>query len=288
MLRLVLEAVVNVSDGRDTVAVRAIADAAGPALLDVHSDPWHHRSVLTIAGGFDDVAVAVRAVTAVAVASLDLRVHDGVHPRIGVVDVVPFVPLRAATMADARTARDRFSRWAADALGLPCFHYGPERSLPDVRRRAFRGLRPDTGPAAPHPTAGAVAVGARDVLVAWNAWLDETSTIEDAKRIARTVRGPELRTLGLDVGGRAQVSCNLVDPSSLDPADAYNAVVAAGGRVERCELVGLVPVAVMQRIPRSRWATLDLSEERTVEARLEEAGFDRSCDRIGATRTPPG
>ena len=118
-----LECVVNISEGRDVPAIAAIARAAGPGLLDVHTDPDHHRSVLTLVG--ED---APRAVTREAVARLDLRRHQGAHPRIGVVDVVPFVALAGSSAADALAARDRFAGWAAGELGLPCFRYGPERT----------------------------------------------------------------------------------------------------------------------------------------------------------------
>ena len=151
-----LECVVNVSEGARPPLVAAIARAAGDDLLDVHADAHHNRSVLTVVG--ED---APRAVARAAIERLDLRAHRGVHPRIGVVDVVPFVPLAGSTLADAVAARDRFLAWMATELGVPGFAYGPERSLPDVRRHAFAGLAPTAGPSRPHPTAGAVAVGAR-------------------------------------------------------------------------------------------------------------------------------
>ncbi|HZM31202.1 MAG TPA: hypothetical protein VFB77_11965, partial [Acidimicrobiales bacterium] len=146
-----LECVVNVSEGARAEVVAAIATAAGADLLDVHADAHHNRSVLTLVG--ED---APRAVARAAVERLDIRRHQGVHPRIGVVDVVPFVPLAGATLADAVGARDRFLAWAADDLGLPGFAYGPERSLPEVRRRAFADLAPSAGPPRPHLSAGAV------------------------------------------------------------------------------------------------------------------------------------
>jgi glutamate formiminotransferase len=263
----VLECVVNVSEGRRPEVIDAIGAAAGAALLDVHSDPSHHRSVLTVAG--PDVEEAARAVAREAVARIDLRAHDGVHPRLGAVDVVPFVPLDGD---DAVGARDRFARWAADDLGLPCFLYGDERSLPEVRRRAFVGLSPDVGPATPHPTAGAVAVGARPVLVAYNLWL-VSADVATARAVARSLRGEHVRALGLDVGGQAQVSCNLIAPLVVGPDAVYDAV-AATTEVARAELVGLVPRAVVEAIPRHRWAELDLGSSRTIEARLEQAGLD--------------
>jgi glutamate formiminotransferase len=262
----VLECVVNISEGRDRTLVERIAAAAGTALLDVHSDPHHHRSVLTLVG-----EPAARAVATAAVGALDLRHHDGVHPRLGVVDVVPFVALDGSTPAEALAARDRFSRWLADTHGVPCFHYGPERSLPEVRRTAFRGLAPDAGPPAPHPTAGATAVGARPLLVAYNLWLRDAD-LAAARSIALAARRPALRALGLQVGARLQVSMNLVDPLRLGPADAYDLVAAlaapTGAAVEGAELVGLVPQAVLDAVPQERWADLDLGADRTIEARL--------------------
>jgi glutamate formiminotransferase len=189
-----------------------------------------------------------------------------VHPRLGVVDVVPFVPLDGESMASAVGARDAFAAWAASELGVPCFLYGPERSLPEVRRRAFVDLRPDTGPPAPHPTAGACCVGARPVLVAYNVWLS-TADVAVARRVAAAVRSPELRALGLACGDRVQVSMNLVQPLVVGPADAYDAVAALAPPAG-AELVGLVPSAVLDRIPPSRWPELDLTRDRTIEARL--------------------
>jgi glutamate formiminotransferase len=259
---VVLECVVNISEGRDLDAIEAIAAAAGRDLLDVHTDPDHNRSVLTLVG--ED---AVRAVARLAVKRLDLRDHDGVHPRIGVIDVVPFVPLDGSSMADAIAARDAFCGWAAGELGLPTFAYGPERSLPDIRRHAFVDLAPTAGPDSPHPTAGAAAVGARPVLVAYNVWLAEPD-LALAKRIAVEVRRPGVRTLGLQVGREVQVSMNLVAPDEVGPAAVTDAV-AACAEVARCELVGLVPRSVLDAVPTERWGSLDLAQDRTIEARLE-------------------
>ena len=246
----------NVSEGGDRSVVDAIAAAAGASLLDVHADAFHNRAVLTLAG--PAVEDAVRAVTVEGVRRIDLRLHVGVHPRLGAVDVVPFVPLGRSSMDDAIAARDRFADWAGAELGVPCFLYGPERTLPDVRRHAFTGLVPDTGGAVAHPTAGAICAGARGVLVAYNVWLAEGVDVATARRVAREIRGPALRALGLDVGGRAQVSMNLIDPSRLGPADAYDAV-AFRAPVDWAELVGMVPATALAAVPRYRWAELDLS-----------------------------
>ncbi len=263
----VLECVVNVSEGRDRPTIDAVAAAGGRAVLDVHSDPLHHRSVLTLAGPGAEVEAAAQAVATEAVRRIDIRGHAGVHPRLGAVDVVPFVPLAGATMADALAARNRFAAWAAEILGVPCFLYGPERTLPEIRRGAFAGLLPDRGGPVAHPTAGAMCVGARPVLVAYNVWLAAGVSLATARRVASELRGPAIRALGLDVGGRAQVSMNLVDPGAVGPAEAYDAV-AALATVDRAELVGLVPAAVLEAVPAPRWAELDLGPSRTIEATL--------------------
>ena len=287
----ILECVVNVSEGRDDTVLGTLASAAGPMLLDLHRDPDHHRAVLTLAGPPDEVAAAARALATETVRRLDLRTHAGAHPRLGVLDVVPFVPYLpgAAPPGDLGPAvaqRDRFARWLGDELAVPAFCYGPlaplgqtspaasaARTLPEVRRHAFGpppdGLRPDFGPSRPHPTAGATAVGARPVLVAYNVWVSDAAV---ARRVAPLVRGPGLRAIGLAVGARAQVSCNLVDPVRLGPVEAY-AVVAervaeAGGRVEGAELVGLIPEVVLRAVPAGRRRALGLAEDATVEARL--------------------
>lgn len=256
-----LECVVNISEGRRPDVVAEIGAAAGPDLLDVHSDAHHNRSVLTLRG--EDAA---RAVAAATVARLDLRAHEGVHPRIGVVDVVPFVALEGTAEAEAVAARDRFGAWAASVLAVPGFAYGAERTLPDVRRSAFAGLAPTWGPPAPHPTAGAVAVGARPLLVAYNLWLAPGTELAVARRVAREVRSREVRTLGLAVGEAVQVSMNLVAPLEVGPAAVWDQV-AALAPVARAELVGLVPAAVLDRVPEGRWEQLDLSPDRTIERR---------------------
>jgi glutamate formiminotransferase len=269
---LVLECVVNISEGVRTTTIAEIAHAAGSALLDVHSDPHHHRSVLTLAG-----ADAVRSVASRAVDLLDLTDHVGVHPRLGVVDVVPFVAYsRPSTDTDAETARDAFAEWAAVELGVPCFLYdglagGTHPTLPEVRRRAWRDLLPDVGPVAPHPTAGAMCVGARPLLVAYNVWLPRSVSLDETLAIATAVRRRGIRTLGLIVGDRPQISMNLIDPLLVTPGDAYDAVAELID-VDSAELVGLIPQASLDSIDPGRWDRLDLSADRTVESRLRAAG----------------
>lgn len=266
-----LECVINVSEGRRPEVVAAIAGAAGRHLLDVHCDADHHRSVLTLAG--PEVEQAAFAVVAAAVDHIDLRDHSGAHPRLGAADVVPFVPLGASTAAEALEARDRLVHRVAGELEVPCFRYGPERTLPEIRRRAFAQIAPDAGPGRPHPTAGATCVGCRPVLVAYNLWLAPPATLEQARQVAAGLRSRDVRALGLMTGEVVQVSCNLLAPTATGPDDVFDAV-AARVEVARAELVGLVPSAVLERIAAARWAELDLSPAATIEARLQEAGLD--------------
>jgi glutamate formiminotransferase len=274
--------VVNVSEGRDEALLVALGASAGPALLDLHRDRHHHRAVFTLAGSSADVAGAARSLAVAAVECLDLRAHAGVHPRLGVLDVVPFAPIRPGRAAPtdltaAVARRDDFARWLADQLGVPSFLYGPlpggrARTLPEIRRHAFApdgGLAPDFGPGRPDRRAGATAVGARRVLVAYNVWV---SSLGVARLVAPLVRGPHVRALALAVGTRAQVSCNLIEPDALGPAQLYDLVAArvadADGTVEGAELVGLLPEVVLAGVPPARWPELDLSADSTIEARL--------------------
>jgi glutamate formiminotransferase len=280
---VLLECVVNVSEGRDEAVLGHLAAAAGPALLNTHQDPDHNRTVFTLAGPSELVEESARALARATLARLDLRRHSGAHPRLGVLDVVPFVPYEPGGAAPqdltaAVGARDRFARWLGEEMGVPSFLYGPlpggrTRSLPDIRRLAFGaapdGLRPDAGPPQADPRHGAVAVGARRVLVAYNVWV---SSVEVARQVAPLVRGPEVRALGLAVGARAQVSCNLIDPDRFGPARLYDEVAALvgarGAAVEGGELVGLIPEVVLDTVPEGRRTELGLSETLTVESRL--------------------
>jgi glutamate formiminotransferase len=266
MVSSVIEAVINVSEGRDASLIAEIgraADAEG-ALLDIHSDPYHHRSVFTLAGQPPQVEVGALALAVRALELLDVRDHSGVHPRVGVVDVVPFVPYGSED-AVAVAARTRFAL-AFSALGVPCYLYGfGTRDLPEIRRRAGGDLEADVGPSSPHPTAGCCCVGARDPLVAYN--LVVAATLSEARELARSLRRREVRALGLETGDEVQLSFNLVEPDVVGPAQIADEV-ARHVPIVRAELVGLVPAAVLRAIPSSRWADLDLGENSTIEARL--------------------
>ena len=256
-----------------------LAAACGSALLDVHVDADHHRSVLTLAG--PEVADAVFAMCELAMRTIDLRRHVGVHPRLGAVDVVPFVALDGSERDAAVTAARAVARRLADELAVPTFLYDEAdpagRTLPTVRRDAFVTRAPDHGPPAPHPTFGATAVGARPPLVAVNCVL-ASADLGRARAIARSVRErdgglPGVRALGLALAsrGRAQVSMNLVALERTGIEEACAAVVRAAqaldDRVVEVELVGLVPAAEVARCSAEFRSWVGLGADRTIEGR---------------------
>ena len=263
-MKLPLESVPNFSEGRDPATIDAIAAAlGGPArLLDVHSDADHNRSVFTLVGDERELADALVAGVACARERIDLRAHEGAHPRVGVADVVPVVPIRPADTARAQaTALELARRLGED--GTPVFLYaesgegrGPaffrRGGLDELRRRVAAGeLTPDFGPAEIDERFGAAIVGARRPLIAFNVDLRNAS-IEVAKEIAGAIRErgggfPGVRALGLDLprAGRVQVSMNVEDweAAALHEIVARIAFEAArrGAEIARSELVGLMP-----------------------------------------------
>jgi glutamate formiminotransferase len=282
---IVLECVVNVSEGQQEQVLAELATACGPALLDVHADPDHHRSVFTLAG--PEVEGAALALAQVALDRIDIAAHRGVHPRMGAVDVVPFVALEAATPAAAVEAARRWARRAAAELGVPVFLYGEAdpagRSLPETRREAFTTRAPDFGPAVPHRSFGAMAVGARPVLVAINCEL-EGAELEDAREVARAVRerdgglaGVQALAFPLASRERMQVSMNLVDleATGIEAAceEVRRLVRAAGREVAAVELVGLAPAAELRRLSPGFLAWSGIDSLRSIESRLAAAGL---------------
>ena len=260
-----LECVVNISEGEDKAILARLAHAAQNSLLDIHSDRHHNRSVFTLVG--PDLEHDVRALAREAVAQLDIRTHQGVHPRIGIVDVVPFCPLGSETMAEALTARNRFAEWLWDEFEIPGFLYGPERSLPEIRRAAFITMKPQVGYGAGHLSAGAAAVGARGVLIAYNLTLE--ANLDLVRDISRRIRSKSVRALALRVADEVQLSLNLITPQTFGPSDAYD--FASGfTQIKRAELVGLMPRSVLEKIDRSKWSTLGLSDTTTIEFRVEQ------------------
>jgi glutamate formiminotransferase len=281
----VLECVANVSEGRRRDAIERIGAASAQCLLDVHVDADHNRSVFTMVADDSDEIERCAAQLADAVARYaDDTWHDGVHPRIGALDVVPFVALSgtADERAIAAHTAHHYARWLAATLDVPTFLYGdadPEgRSLPSLRRDAFVRRAPDFGPGEPHPGLGATAVGARSELVAVNCVLDNED-VELASRIAHEVRErggglPGVRALGFELASRrrAQVSMNLTAPAATGIERACTEVRRrarrAGADVAGIELVGLLPRAELERCTAEfrRWA--GLSDDVTIEARL--------------------
>jgi glutamate formiminotransferase / formiminotetrahydrofolate cyclodeaminase len=265
------ECVPNFSEGRDAARIERLAQAArgvpGVTVLDVESDAAHHRSVISLVGEGEPLLDAVFRMMAVATREIDLNQHHGEHPRMGATDVVPFVPLGDATMAEAIRLAERLGERVGKELAVPVYLYAaaarrPERAdLAKVREGQFEGLRetigsdparlPDFGPPKIHPTAGAVAIGARPILIAYNAYLT-TADVAIAKKIARAVRArdgglPEVKALGFEIPERqrAQVSMNLTDYRTTPIHRALEAVRREAQRygvgVEESEIVGLVP-----------------------------------------------
>jgi glutamate formiminotransferase len=268
----------------------------GLKVLDVHADPFHQRSVFTVAGEPQAVAEGVFQAMRVAIASIDLRTHRGEHPRIGATDVVPFVPLRDASLDDCAGLARALGARAGAELDLPVFLYGRAATradrvwLPDVRAGGFEGLRerigrdpaatPDFGPPRMHPTAGATAIGARLPLIAFNVFL-RTPDVRIARAIARRVRTssgglPAVQAAGFSVADQAQVSMNLLDFNTTTPATAFAAVSAEAARqgvgVDRSEIVGLAPERAFREEDRLALGIPDLAAHR-LEARLREAGL---------------
>jgi glutamate formiminotransferase len=320
-----VESVPNFSEGRRPEVVdrlaSAVAGTPGVHLLDRTSDASHNRSVLTLAGAPGPVTDALERAVEVAIHDIDMEAHWGEHPRIGAVDVIPFVPLEGTTLDEAVELARRFGRRIAERFDLPVYLYAnaalrSERvKLADVRRGQYEGLReeiaqrgrePDYGPAKLHPSAGAVAIGARPFLIAWNINL-ASPDLELAKRIARRVRESggglarvQANGFMLDDLGVAQVSMNLLDFSVTPMWLAWDTVreVAAEDGVDlaESELIGLAPLAALLDVADRAGASADAPvEERltaaasyirlrdfsprmALELRLAAASVDASAD----------
>ncbi|HKO98760.1 MAG TPA: glutamate formimidoyltransferase [Pyrinomonadaceae bacterium] len=294
-----VECVPNFSEGRkpETIArlVHAIQAVDTACVLDTHIDPDHNRSVITFAAS--PARVVEAAVTAVRVAAemIDMRQHRGEHPRLGATDVLPFIPIHGVSMDDCVVIAHEAGRRIAQELSIPVFFYeraalkSDRVNLEDVRRGALELLReqiaveparaPDVGPLVVHETAGAIAVGARPFLIAFNVNLG-TSDVTIARSIARTVRArhgglPFLKALGfvLSTRGLVQVSMNLVNYEATGMAQAYNAVRDAASRlgveIVGTEIVGLVPEKALDRNAEYFQKLENLSEEKILENRIK-------------------
>ena len=293
----VIECIPNVSEGRRLDRIAGMGDALahvpGLQLLDTSSDPSHNRSVFTFAGASPAIEMAVMALFERAVADIDLRTHRGEHPRLGAVDVVPLVPLADVTMADCVALAKTIGKAIAARFEVPVYLYeeastNPARKhLEDIRRGGFEGLHakmsqaawaPDFGPAVPHPTAGATAVGARRALIAYNINL-ATDRIDIAREIARRVRHsggglPHVKALGISLPerGLVQVSMNLTNYEETPIAQVFDAVkreaARHGVRVAESELVGLIPAAALAHTTPADVGLMGFTEGQILENRL--------------------
>ena len=282
-----VECVPNFSEGRDSARVAAVADAAGghgrAQVLHVDPEQDTNRFVMTLMGPGEDVAEAAFRSVEAAVQHLDMRQHQGSHPRMGAADVCPFIPWSGVDMATCVSLAEGLAERCAEELDLPIWLYGAaarqpwNRYLADIRRGQFEGLAgmlqrnpPDYGPATPHPTAGALAVGAREVLIAWNVTLD-TDDVALARTIASKVRefqhverDPSGRVVRREGGGlagvrglgwmsqrdgAAQVTLNLTRWQEAPPHRVFDAVAQlardAGASIRGSELVGMVPLGAL-------------------------------------------
>ena len=272
----------NVSEGRSPEVIGALVEAvssAGVRVLDVHSDGHHHRTVLTATGASHALVRAAANLADEAIRLIDLRAHEGEHPRLGALDVCPFVPHGSEMDEAVETARTA-ARAILDRTGLPVYLYGAASDrgleLPEVRRggldalaRRSAELRPDLGPEGIDPARGVVCVGARGPLIAFNVWLD--APVEVARSIARALRGPAVRALGMKVGSLTQVSMNLVDPALVGIEEVFESVEneagPAGATVVGTEIVGLVPARFLPS-PDAKAARLLREPGRSLESEL--------------------
>lgn len=271
-----LLAVPNISEGRDAATIEAVGaafEAAGARVLDIHADPDHNRSVFTMAAEGGKLAEAVVNGAREAIERIDLTSHQGVHPRVGAVDVAPVVHLDADSeglaSAEALVLGDMLG-----SLGLPVYLYGSlarGRTRAELRRPGgLDAFSPDFGPKDLHPSAGAILVAARPPLVAFNLELAPPATEVDAKAIAALIREggaeglPSVRALGVSIrGGVAQVTTNIEDHTRTTATQVLDAV-RRHARVARAELVALTPAAAFENFPDD----VPLSGLRTIESAL--------------------
>jgi glutamate formiminotransferase len=297
---MLIECIPNVSEGRRQEVVTAVAAAIravpGVRLLDFSSDPSHNRSVFTFAGDESGVEAAVLALFERAVAAIDLRTHKGEHPRLGAVDVVPFVPIEGVTMADCVALAKRVGAIVAERFHVPVFLYeeasaNPARkNLEDIRRGEFEGLAakmaakewaPDFGAAVPHPTAGATVIGARMPLIAYNINL-ATDRLDVAKKIAAAIRHSSggfrfVKAAGFALGNRGlvQVSMNLTNYEKTPIFRVFEVVKREAARygvqVLESEIVGLIPSAALHAAAEHYLQIEGFRADQVLEHKLRQA-----------------
>ena len=297
---MLIESIPNVSEGRRQDVVAAFADAIravrGVRLLDFSSDPSHNRSVFTLVGDEAGVEAAVLALFERAVATIDLRAHKGEHPRLGAVDVVPFVPIEGVTMTDCVALAKRVGAIVAERFHVPVFLYeeasaNPARkNLEDIRRGEFEGLAakmtapewaPDFGPAVPHPTAGATVIGARMPLIAYNINL-ATDRLDVARKIAAAIRHSSggfrfVKAAGfaLEHRGLVQVSMNLTNYEKTPIFRVFEVVKREAARhgvqVLESEIVGLIPSAALNAAAEHYLQIEGFKADQILENKLRQA-----------------
>jgi glutamate formiminotransferase len=294
----IVECVPNFSEGRRKEVVDAIASAIvsvpGIRLLDTEMDPNHNRSVITFIGDRSAVAEGAFQGAKAAVARIDMNTHRGEHPRVGALDVLPFVPILGVTMEECVVLARSVGKRIAEELQIPVYLYEEaatrpdRRALPDVRRGEYEGLKvavetdpdrkPDFGPSKLHPTAGACIVGARPVLIAWNVNLG-TRDVRVAKRIAKAIREsdgglPAVRAKGFELADRGlvQVSMNMTDYRKTSLVQAYEAILALaakeGVEVVESEIIGLVPLDAILAGATQYFKLARFHREQILETRL--------------------
>jgi glutamate formiminotransferase len=293
----ILECVPNFSEGQDRKKIDAIASAlqniSGVRLLDICTDADHNRTVFTFIGSPEDIERGAAAACDKALEVIDMREQQGVHPRIGAADVVPFIPLKNAVMADAVETAHRFGRAFAERNGLPVYFYGEaalveeRRELPHIRKGGYEALQkrmasprwvPDAGPHILNERSGATAVGARDFLIAYNVNLD-SSNLEVARKIAETVRFSSggmkhVKAIGVPLKSRqiVQVSMNLTNFRETPVREVFDRVKAEaashGVKVLESELIGLIPEEALKDVTPQYLMLRDFREDRIIERHL--------------------
>ena len=300
-MRTIIECVPNISEGRDTAGIEAIAAAIratpGVRLLNVSSDTAHNRSVLTFVGDAPSLKTAVLALFEAAVARIDLRQHRGEHPRMGAVDVVPFIPIRGASTEDCVALAREAGAAVAERFGIPVYLYEDaatadnRKNLADIRKGQFEGFaekmkdpawRPDFGPGAPHVSAGAVAVGARPFLIAYNVNLG-TADLAIADRIAKAIRHVSggfryVKAMGVALSDRGivQVSINMTNFRKTPLHRVFECVRSEAARhgvpIVGSEIVGLTPADALFAAAEHYLQLERFSAEQVLETKLLEEG----------------